>query len=636
MSSVYGYCTIENRQTAAKFNLSALGYWNRPYGREAEETLADTNWALGCCIEHLTERYPFGGPILRDGEQLAVIDAVLYNRETLLETLEAPADTSDEDLLFQFISRKGMDALAQVNGDFAGAVFNRRDGSWILFRDHMGVRPLYWLKDGSGFAFSTDLRGLTAITEGTVNENQLFLRMMGYNDLSLLETEFAGIHCVPPASWLRVIPGEKGWELENHRYWRLRQKKLRLKNEKAYAKAMGELITDAVKRRLDAVSGLVGGELSGGLDSGVVDILISRLGREGRFFSWSQSPEEQPLREGEDERKIIRDICLQENISCDYCRFEDRMSPEEMLQRCHPPFVNTLTISQTAAHLGSQGVRAIFTGHGGDEGVSHRMNLTELWEHREYASFFKAIWDTTEGRSLRLLRTAKRSWRQIRHNDPLLRLPYHNTDINTEKFLAPAFRQRMEEKTEKSPLYFAYDPVKYIGQGGSRRRLDNLALQGGENGVRYMIPFLDYRVIDFAVSIPRRLYLKKGVNRWIFREAFREIIPESLYRVRYKDTPSQRGGEAPADQRERFLRVRKQILGWLDREFWREYLDFEAIEGFTLPEDYTPEAYTKAVFALEDLMQCCKLHNTASQSKNWDALPDRFRTKASAGSSTDL
>ena len=67
------------------------------------------------------------------------------------------------------------------------------------------------------------------------------------------------------------------------------------------------------------------------------------------------------------------------------------------------------------------------------------------------------------------------------------------------------------------PLSFSYDPVSYIHQGGSRNRLDNVALYGAYNGVRYLIPYLDYRVIDYAVSIPRYQYLRGRRNRFVFR-----------------------------------------------------------------------------------------------------------------------
>lgn len=621
MSGIFGYLRKGNIQSDDQRTLSGLSHWNKVYGAEASETFAGGHWGIGCHIEHLSEAYPWGGPILRQADTMAVIDAVIYNRDQLADLLNIQnlPEISDEVLLLQLIREKGMEALAKVNGDFAGAIYEEGTNSWKLFRDHMGVRPLYYYTDETVFAFSTDLRGLAAMPEANLklNANQLYLRMMGYNDLTLCETEYDNIRCVRPAAWTSVSFGEQGPVLQERCYWRLRQQKIRRKRDEDYVTELRQLITDAVKRRLDAVTGLVGGELSGGLDSGVVDILINRLGREGRYFSWSQSPEAFPLQDGDDERKVIRDICQQENITCEFNSMEQDSSIKGLFETVQPAYVNTPTISRTAQTLKRQGVRAIFTGHGGDEGVSHRLSLAELWEHREYGAFLKSIWDTTEGKKLRLLRTAKRTWRTLTRVIPEATAPYHNTDVNAEWMLTTAFKARQKEIAELHQLHFSLDPAKFVEQGGSRKRLDNLAIQAAQNGVRYMIPFLDYRVIDFAVSIPRRLYLKNGISRWIYREAFRDMIPDSLYHMGYKDIASQRNRRPEGDFREAFLREKELVLSRLDKDFWKAYLNFEQMEALALPEDYTSREYAKAVFALNDLIQCGLLQNVKNQAKKW-------------------
>ena len=95
--------------------------------------------------------------------------------------------------------------------------------------------------------------------------------------------------------------------------------------------------------------------------------------------------------------------------------------------------------------------------------------------------------------------------------------------------------------TEYLPLrYFVYDPISYINHGGSRLRLDNAAVLGAYSGCRYIFPYMDYRVMDFAVSIPRYQYLRGRKNRYIFRESFKDIMPLSLYRQKCKEDVSNR------------------------------------------------------------------------------------------------
>ena len=498
-----------------------------------------------------------------------------------------------------------------VNGDFAGAVYNEKDKTWTLFRDHMGVRPLFYYMDDTVFAFSTDIIGLLALpgVNTSLNEEKFYLRMMGYNDLTLCNTEFAGIHCVRPASVKTVSQNTSGFSENEMVYWKLKQKKIRMKTDEEYFTELRRLVTDSVKRRLDAVSGIVGGELSGGMDSSVIAILISRLGRKGPYFSWSWSPEEFPLQEGDDERKIIFDICRQENIVCEFSPKQKNEKTEDFLNKIIPPHINTQSLSDGSAWLKSQGARVVFTGHGGDEGVSHRCSPFELWYHKEYLSFVRIFWDRTKGKKLRLLRTAKRMMHQIVVENPRYLKPYENKGVTARRFLNETFKERMDEKKQLQPLYFAYDPAAYFEQGGPRVRLDNVAYHGAQNGVRYMVPFLDYRVIDFAVSIPRRLYLGKGTNRYIYRQAFRKLMPESLYKMQYKDTASQRNYQPDETFWSGFSQEKKLVVSKLDREYWKDYLNFEEIDQFADAVEYTRSDYTRSAIILSDLISCYMLQN---------------------------
>lgn len=616
MSGIFGFSAQLNREESP---LEGLRFWNRDYGAQGSDMLSGAGYGLGCCVEHLSDRYPAAQPVIREGERLAVVDAVLYNREELIPGLGLGEDISDEELLLTLIRQKGFDSLRDVNGDFAGAIYDQTAGTWTLFRDHMGVRPLfYYLKDGL-FGFSTDLRGLLAMpgADTAIDEDRLYRVMMGYNDLTLCGTDYQYIRCVRPGSW--TVFREEG--PQEHVYWRLGQKKLRLKHDEDYQKQLRFLIEDAVKRRMDAApDGPIGSELSGGLDSGVISILIGRLGREGRFYSWSYSPEELPLREGDDERKIIFDICQQENISCHFASMEGRRTLPDIFGELPPPYVNTHNLSDSAQYLRSQGARVVFTGHGGDEGVSHRCNALELWHHGEYLPFLKVFWDTTRGKKLRGLRTIKRAARHVLKEQRYYKGPYENSSFNTREFLLASFKQNHAHLTSE-PLYFAYDPAAYVEQGGTRVRLDNVAYHGAKCGMRFMIPFVDHRVIDFAVSIPRRLYVHEGRNRYIYRQAFRDILPQSLYVMQYKDTSSQRDYQPDMEKvRQAFLENAELVTGQLDREMWKDILDFEGIGRFTLDPDFTRGDYTRAAFQLHDLSRCLMIQNLRAQAGNWREL----------------
>lgn len=617
MSGIFGFQQLNLRSDSAGA-LRALEFWNRSYGHEGSGSFLTGLVGIGCHQEHLSDRFPGSAPVIRRGGKIAVVDAVLYNRQELIDALGSEPLCSDEALLLDYVEAKGFDALASVNGDFAGAVYQEETDSWTLFRDHSGVRPLFYYLDGNLFAFSTDLRGIAAIpgVDLRLNEEKLYLRTMGYNDLTLCRTDYEHIRCIHPASWTVVRAGNSGFDKTEHIYWTWCRRKIRLPSDLDYQRQLRQLITDAVQRRLDAFPGTAGCELSGGLDSSVIAILINRLGRKGCFYSWSFSTEHVPMKEDRDEREVIFDICRQEGIGCHFSKPGTPDPNRGMFDSIDPPYLNTRFISEGSEFLRKHDCRVVFSGHGGDEGVSHRSNIYELWYHREYPAVFKRIYRETRGSNLRLLRTLRRTVRLAKQNRYLLK-PFHNPSVNAARMMTEDFRVRMAPKVHPQSLPFAYDPAAYIMQGGHRVRLDNVAIQGAENGVRYLLPFLDYRVLDYALSIPRDQFNRPEKDRYVYRMAFDDLMPQSLREVNYKDTPSLDDYQPRFDLHGYFLHTRGQILDFLDRDYWKGILDFSFIQGLSFPRSYTRQEYILMSKLLNELSICCAIQNVAQRSGEW-------------------
>lgn len=605
MSGIFGFsCKIP---VDGSLMLDIADSWNRPYGEDAHETVVLKHGGMGCHIEHFSHAFPYGGPVLKTKNGCAVIDAVLYNRDKLLQHFSVPnSKISDEELLLTIVETEGPRALQHINGDFAGAIYHEDADEWLLFRDHMGIRPLFVYTDEKLFAFSTDIRGLTSLphADTRLNEAQLYLNTMGYNALSLTETDFAQITCLTPASYCYVRQSDTGYIKLEQAYWTIGKDKLRLERDEDYINYMRHLVEDSVKRRLSAFPDVVGAELSGGLDSAVIDILINRMGRQCRYVSWSPDPALHPMQPN-DERLIIADICAQENIRCDYI-FHDAAARQDSPDAIVPAYINTTSIRSTGAHLRKNGVRTVFSGHGGDEGISHRCHPLELWHMGEYAAYFRERYNETEGKNLRILRTIKRMYSAIKNVYPEFKKPWTGLPCSIP-ILNEVFLKHMDGQITPQPLWAPLNPKEYILQGGSRNRLDNTALQGAECGVRYVFPYLDYRVIDFAVSIPRHLYRKNGIDRWIYREAFRDLMPDSLYTLTTKDTPGMENVklEGMSD----YQTLLQDVIRNLDWNFWKAYLNKEEIQDFHIPEHINAQIYIQLIYTLNRLRSCLLLQN---------------------------
>ena len=632
MSGIFGI--FENSGSFFKeTGISPMLLWNRAYGNASEDIIKISDISMGCCVENFTDIHVQNDPILSLAKKTAVIDALLFNRDELLSKCAADDYVSDAELLLIYIDRFGFEALKDVNGDFCGAIYDNIDSSLTLFRDHMGVRPLFFYASDEVVAFSSDIRGLTALKSLaiSISDEWIYKTINGYNAELINNTAYKNVACVTPASYITFSFNEKKLISRTKSYWKLKRHKIRLSSETEYKNRLKELITDSVKRRLDAIPGIIGAELSGGLDSGVIDILINRFGRKGIFYSWSLDPKELPLTDG-DERKIILDICEQENIFCNFAGtnsdftdyLADNMKKSGLkiysdgtndFRFSFPQNLNTLTLFHTAKFISESGGKVVFTGHGGDEGVSHRCNPIELFHAHEYYRFLRYMWATTHNSKHRITNTLRKSFKQISDHIKYKNTPYVNWYASPD-FLNTDFEADFKSH-KKFTLSFAYDPVAYINSGGVRNRLDNIALIGAYGNVRYLVPYLDYRVIDFAVSIPRYLYLKGRQNRYIFREAFIDIMPPSLYKQNIKEDTSVKNLEPDPDRFKRYAARKEEILSHLNRDYWEKYLDFEKIDAFAKNRVENDDECFEDSCHLKALLLCALAQNMVEKSQKY-------------------
>lgn len=596
MSSIYGYYQDKGLTGGLSDpDMENMARWNKNYGAKGDKK-SFGNVFIGAYIDRLNDELPDDEAVFDHGNLVSVIDAVIFNRDEVLSKLEIIGNKtiSDEELILSLIERYGYQALENVNGDFAGAVYDRERDTITLFRDHMGVRPLFYYCLKDFVLFSTDIRGIIAVkaVDAGLNEDWIYKTAAGAFAIDMVSTEYRNIFCVKPGSILKFSFADGMVKKQENVYWMVGKKKIRLSSDEEYQKRLRELIEDAIRRRLNAVSGMVGAELSGGLDSGVIDILINRMGRKCLYFSWSDSPENLEMAEN-DERYIIEDICKQEKIECNYGlsdlgensaiykKTEENgisVSGDDpiALRFAFPPYVNTIPIYTTAEYLGSHGAKVVFTGHGGDEGVSHRANSYEMFYNHEYYHYFRYMFSTTHGQKNRIIKTLRKCKKNIFVSGRKFKGAF-SSDLAFETVLNNSFAERYKNKTMPT-VYFAFDPISYVRQGGSRNRLDNVAFYSSYCNIRYLVPFLDYRVVDFAVSIPRYQYLRGRKNRYIFREAFKDIMPASLYRLRDKETKSLKSIKPNPDWFIHFDDERRKAVGTLNREVWSKYLDFDEID----------------------------------------------------------
>lgn len=627
MSGVYGIFKASSNELQK--NLCTLRKWNNAYGDGSYDEHIHESFGVGICPLHITNAPVISAPVIQTDNYCAVIDAIIYNRSELIDQYALTDTLSDEEMVFQLMTNNNYNVLALINGDFSGAILDKTSNEITLFTDHMGVRPLYYMESENFIAFSSDMRGLLPLSaeKPKVNPDWLYKKICGYDSASMVDTELKGIHIVRPASYLTIKTSKaKSYTLEENIYWKLGTKKVHLKNTAEYTNKLRELITDSVNRRLDVFPDKIGAELSGGLDSGVIDILISRHGREASFFSWSFSLESIPLVPN-DERQVILDICEQEGTSCVFGADEVDFGPDTNVAKAHaktglkidttrnsdfylafPPTINTTIICKTAEVVQKDGCKVVFSGHSGDEGVSHRCGEFELFYHREYIPLVKQLFKIYKGQKYRLYKVTRNILHFVKHYKEIITKPF-NDFCGVPEILNKSFNSQFNDAI-MPPLAFHHNVVEYIYSGNTNVRLNVAALLGAYSGAQYIFPYCDYRVIDYAVSIPRHLYLNGKTNRFIFREAFKDMMPDSLYTVTAKNNPSTENMEFDHSRWTKQMENFKSfVVKNIDREYWKDYLDLDFIDNWSFPPSPTNEEKAFHMNAGRRLRECLMLQN---------------------------
>jgi asparagine synthase (glutamine-hydrolysing) len=199
-----------------------------------------------------------------DGDRVIVFNGEIYNHVALRDELRALGHVfrtrSDTEVLLRAWTQWGEGCLPRLDGMFAFAIHDRRDGSVALARDSYGIKPLYWSVDaGGGLAFASEVRGLAVLLARRFEPDPAcFAEFLLNGFLYEPSTGLLGVHKLPPGGVARWSPGCGGLE---PRRWDDPRRRERGAIDAAIRRAVGlQLLADV----------RVGLFFSGGVDSTVL------------------------------------------------------------------------------------------------------------------------------------------------------------------------------------------------------------------------------------------------------------------------------------------------------------------------------------------------------------------------------
>lgn len=307
--------------------------------------------------------------ISNDGRYAIVFNGEIYNFAEIRKRLESIghnfAGTGDTEVILHAFSEWGTDAVNQFIGMFAIAIWDEYEKTLQLFRDRVGVKPLYFGWDGTVLIFASELKALREYSHWIPEiESKSLGEFFQYGYVSEDRTIYRKIYKLKPGH--RLLLNSSGQPVIEP-YWNILDKlndNLSI-NDAEIEVQLEELLIDAFKYRM--VSDVpVGVYLSGGVDSSLVTALLAKHHEQDiRTFTIG-------FREGShDESNWAKKVAAH----CGTSHTEYILSVDEALniakdwgQLFDEPFgdssgIPTLLVSR----LASQDVKVVLSADGGDE-----------------------------------------------------------------------------------------------------------------------------------------------------------------------------------------------------------------------------------------------------------------------------
>jgi asparagine synthase (glutamine-hydrolysing) len=500
----------------------------------------------------------------------------VYNYVELRRELEAAGEVfqsaSDTEVILAAWRRHGEQALDRLNGMFAFAIWDADRRELFCARDRFGVKPFYYQFDGANFAFASEPKAL-ALTQ----ERRITPRLDAIRDLLALDwvdhdahTFFDGIWQLPAGHFLVV--GDRG--ISVRRWWSLNPARRASGEAPGWAEEFAALFTDAVRLRLRA-DVPVGSCLSGGLDSTSVVTTAAKLVTQP-VHAFSCAYDEGPAF---DERHYVRAAVAASGAAShlvvpdggDFWRVFDAIALQQDEPTAGPGLYSQWKVMELAH---GAGLKVLLDGQGGDETLAgywrylppRLRDLLAAGDLGAFASLFGPAADRL-GAAHTLALTLE-PWLPGALIAPLRRRFGQGKD----RVLSSALRALDAPEPLRAPVEFGSALRNSQVFDLTQRLLPSLLRYEDRNSMAFAIetrlPFLDYRLVEFALSLPDEQRLEGATTKSILRRALAGRVPQSIL-----ERQDKMGFETPTDVwlRGRYAgETRRRLLGdgplhaWVD------------------------------------------------------------------------
>lgn len=475
-----------------------------------------------------------------DGRFSISYNGEIFNFVELRKDLEAlghrfrtPGDT---EVLLHAYEEWGGECVTRLNGMWAFAILDRRRDELFCSRDRFGIKPFVYSLSPKRFTFASETKALLAFDPALARPDYSSLSMIlrsasGYR---MEETCFEGIKRLPPAHNMLV----RRDSVEIRRYWDYPTETDHSIGFDEASEELRALLRDAVRIRMRS-DVPVGSTLSSGVDSSAVVCMVRDVFKEGHHDTFTASYPGEAFDESERAARLALDLGMSPHrvpaIPGDFL---------ECLERCvwhlEGPIRSPAVLPLWNIHrLARTRVTVVLEGQGADE----------LLAGYPHPSFVPAIRQLV--RSGRATQAARELRRQIGT------LGIKPVALFGARALFP-WAQGVFTRMRGDSLVYAGalaaakpQPTGRIQAAPPMDDLLNHELRSQHEGglvnllhygdaismahsLESRLPFMDYRLVEFAFRLPGHFKLRDGYGKAVLRKAIENDVPHDIVWKRSK------------------------------------------------------------------------------------------------------
>lgn len=469
---------------------------------------------------------------------------------------------SDTEVILKAYDCWGQACVEHFNGMWAFAIHDPRRRLVFCSRDRFGVKPFYYATPPGGFAFGSEIRQLLPLL-GACRANMEVLS--GFLAARVAEDPqrsfFEGVHKLPGGHSLVFDLAADRFSV--HRHYRLEPRSQFARMGMGDAlEAFQELFADAIRLRLRS-DVRVGTCLSGGMDSSSIATLAAaeyRKSTEQPFTAVTAVSEDPATDESAYARRVVDDCGLQWiRLTPGYEDFRSVLDQVVIAQE--EPFSGASIVMQyfVMREARRAGIPVLLDGQGGDE--------TLLGYERYFADhLLQSIRDMRGSDAWAVIAGLHRNgragalkglmWNLLYFHVPALRrMALRKSQAALLPEFAAASRQDGRARGDDSGMFaLQKQEIELTNLPALLRYEDKNSMA---HSIETRLPFLDYRLVEFATSVATGVKLHDGWGKFLLRKSMERRMADEIVWRKHKF-----GFEAPES---RWMRQHADSIGTLVR-----------------------------------------------------------------------